>query len=397
MSSPVDSIQTATAGVLSQELRGSTPRPDLLRRATTLTTTGIRSTRPVLKDHDRGLDAVRNASVNESAASIKEGNALIVDEVLDAIYPPNKEIQVKSNDLEYDSLKKYSQTHYFEKALVVREVERLAKIVNNPDTALAMDGCQRLGRANKNGYTALAFLAKLLIKAKLICVADNDGISLVHAPLGQTREGYQHLIHRLRPTCEHEEPRPEATESVWQTAQELQSDAAALMDFVSACLARYASQVATGRSWQNEQIGALAKFTAKVKFLLGDMTSHASVALRNAENALAAVERTHGNTPRQRDTEEEDRIAALRRFSSTLNADPTQADYLKRGIGYCVDQQRARIGLMGTLDFVLMSLLPGSRSRNLEVTEYEVCAVVMVTGLQDLQVKRPPLPPEVSL
>ena len=390
MSAPADTTQTATTGVPRQELRSSTPGPDVLRRATTPPTTGTRTARPIRQDNNSDMDAAPSAGVNDHAASVQEANQLIVDDVLDTIYPPKKDHQVTRNNLEYDSLGAYFQTHDVEKALVAREVEKLVEIVNNPNTALVMDpGCQRLGRAGTKGYTALAFLAKLLIQAKLICITDNDGISLVHAPLSQTPESYQHLVDCLRPiTCKQAEPRPQWTRAVWETTEELRSDAAALMNFVSACLARYTTQVATGTGWQNQQIGALAKLTAKVKFLLGDMASHASVALRNAETALAAVETTSGNAPRRHGTEEEeDRIGALRRFTATLSANPTQTDYMKRGIGHYVNQQRARIGLMAILDCVLMSLLPGRRSRTVDATESEVCAVVMVTGLQDLQVK----------
>lgn len=161
------------------------------------------------------------------------------------------------------------------------------------------------------------------------------------------------------------------------------------MDYVSACMARYATQIATGTSWRNEQLGALAKFTAKVKFLLGDMANHASVALRSAESALAAFEATYGNSAsHQQGAEKEDSMTVFRRFAATLSADPARADYV-RAVERRANQQRARVGLMSTLDYVLISLLPGNRHPGFGVTEYEVCAVVMETGFQDFQVKPP--------
>ncbi|KAK3385641.1 hypothetical protein B0H63DRAFT_186082 [Podospora didyma] len=49
------------------------------------------------------------------------------------------------------------------------------------------------------------------------------------------------------------------------------------------------------------------------------------------------------------------------------------------------DQQRARVGIMETLDYILGSLLPGNRHPGFGVTEYEVSSVVMETGFQDFQ------------
>ncbi|KLU92337.1 hypothetical protein MAPG_11283 [Magnaporthiopsis poae ATCC 64411] len=392
MSTPENTASSPMTGGPGPQPSGRPPGPDLLRRVATLPTTGTRGARFIRdcfrrrrKHPSSTVGTADGTHLNGRAVSAPEASALTVDEILDTIYPEKKEFEEGEDDLEYDGLATYLQTREDEKALVTREVERLVDIVKNPDTPLVLDGGQRLGGGDTVGYAALTILTKMLSDAKSICLVDNDGISLVHAPIGHTAESYRGLIHRLQNICERGEiALPTGSGAVWATAEERREDAAALMDFLSACLARYATQIADGTSWRNQQLGALARFTAKVKFLLEGMADHASTALRNAEIALATFEATYGEEAQRQGAEKDDQMAVYRRFAATLSGDPAQADYMK-GVEHRVNQQRARAGFMGALKYVLASLRSGNRHRGFGVTEYEVCGVVMETGFQDFQ------------
>lgn len=376
------------------------PGPDLLRRVSTLPTTGTRGARLLRSGFRRRRKRPNGTSDrgdkthgNGHAASVPETRPLApltAAELLDTIYLSAEPVAEHDDDLEYDSLATYFLTREDEKALVTREVERLVNVVNNPDTPLALEGSGRLGGGDTVGYSALTALTKMLIDARSICVVDNDGISLVHAPLGKTSAPYRHLMHSLRRICERGEVAlPTGPGAVWSTVEERREDAAALMDFVSACLARFTTQVANGTRWRSQQIGALAKFTAKVKFLLEGMADHASVALRNADIALATFEATYGDVAQQQDDDQDNHdshMAIYQRFAATLSADPAQADHLK-GVEDRVTQQLIRLGFMEALRYVLVSLLPGDRHQGFGDTEYEVCGVVMETGFQDFQVR----------
>jgi len=141
------------------------------------------------------------------------------------------------------------------------------------------------------------------------------------------------------------------------------------------------------RQWRSQQLGALAKFTAKMKFLLGDISNHASVALNNAHIAIATFEATYGDDLKQDGTaEEEDPNAVFRRFASTLTEDPARVDNI-RDVRRRVNEQRARVRLRETLNYILASLLPKDRHHGFSVTEYEVCGVVIETGFHDFQVR----------
>lgn len=332
-------------------------------------------------------------------AATEEASPATVADVLATVYVPAElVIEQLDEDLDYDSLAPYFIDATEEKKQVEIEAKRLIDVTLNPDTPLVLNECQRLGRGDLVGYTCLTILAKTLINVKVICRADNDGISLVHAPLGHTAQDFRELIRRVRNTSTGAEmnerlrlkKEPGSDDPVWASPGELAEDAGALLDLVTGYIARYATQVARGNSWRDQQLGALAKFTAKAKVLLQDVSGSAVTALRNADLALASFEATYGKgaadgARQEEDKEEDEGHAVYRRFAATLeNVDGSEMSYARSAL-YRVNQQRARVGVMEALDYVLMSLLPGNLHPGFGVTEYEVCGVVMETGFQDFQ------------
>jgi len=327
--------------------------------------------------------------MSASRVGIDQLIPVTVEEVLRAIYPPDREFEDREDDLEYDGLSTYFVSPEDERLRVESEVRTLVEIVKSPNSPLVLQGCDRLGTGDTIGYTTLTVLTKRLMEATLICTIDNDGISLVYAPVGQTAQSFRGQMHQLgRLASRDGEPElPRDLESVWKTPGELAEDAASLVGFISACIARYVTQIASGASWRNQQLGALAKFTAKMKFLLGDISSHVGVSLNNAKIAIATFEATYGDDLKQDGSkEEEEPMAVFRQFAATLTADPARVEYMK-DVERRVNEQRARSGLMQTLNYILASLLPGDRHRGFGVTEYEVCGVVMETGFHDFQVR----------
>ncbi|KAK3385639.1 hypothetical protein B0H63DRAFT_473340 [Podospora didyma] len=291
------------------------PGQDLLRRTSTIPSAGTHGARllrsrlarrRVRQTLDGALAVPATNRENETQRvpdPIDQVGPATATDVLSAVYVPAEAFsQQPDEDLEYDSLASYLIEASEERRLVQLEAERLVEIAANSETPLFLKGGERLGRGDIIGYTALTVLTKTLINLKLICQIDNDSISLVHAPLGHTAQQFRTSINRLRATVSEEEiglrlqlrKEADGEEPVWTDWTELADDAAALLDLSTGCIARYVTQIAYGKSWRNQQLGALAKFTAKAKVLLTDICTSAAVALQNANLALATFEATYG-------------------------------------------------------------------------------------------------------
>ncbi|KAK5999176.1 hypothetical protein PT974_01566 [Cladobotryum mycophilum] len=328
----------------------------------------------------------RTTGYKKQAASAVESVRVNIDDAMKTVYPPDTDI-VTEEDLDYDSLSLYFVEGSQEKAMVRKELQRLAATVENPDSPLVFTRGQHLGSGNRRGYHALNVLTIMISRVKRICNVDNDGISLVYAPLGLTPEQYQRSLYQLQPsrtTLYKMQVDSETGEANHEARKNVAKDAAALLDFISDTLARFMSQIASGDSWRNSQLGALAKFTAKAKFLLNDVDEYASIALHNGEMALASSRETYGTASDNKTTEELDPNTVFQRFAGSLSADPEQATYV-RSTEYRVNQQKIRAGFMQVLDYIIASLFPNTRHRGFGITEYEICGVVMETGFHDFQ------------
>lgn len=369
--------------------------PDLLRRSTTIPSAGTSSFRWAhrrsarrRKNRTATLNSVQTEPKNSASTGAFEKIVVDVDKALNTVYPPAERLDNEEEDLDYDSLSNYFVPYNEERARVTKDIRRLAAVVEDPEAPLVFNSDQRLGVGNEIGYRTLTALAMSLLMAKTICDVDNDGISLVYAPLGHNSQRFRKLLDRLRQsdqTFKRNTERSDNEASFSQKSRELAKDSCALIDFISESLARFISQIASGDSWRQNQLAALAKFTAKMKFVLEDISQSASVAFRNGETALATFEATYGDVSGSKQAEEMDPDTVFRQFTSTLNTDAGHEGYF-RGIEYRVNQQRIRHGFTQALDYVLASLLPGNRHRGFDVTEYEICGVVMETGYHDFQV-----------
>ncbi|KAL2119113.1 hypothetical protein VTJ04DRAFT_6073 [Mycothermus thermophilus] len=179
---------------------------------------------------------------------------------------------------------------------------------------------------------------------------------------------------------------PNGHDRVWKNSQELAEDAASLLDLVTACFAQYLSQVTEGGfRWRDDQLAVLAKFTAKAKYLLQNVSDNASIAVRNAEISLATFEATYGPPVDDKNefencdnNDERERIEIERRFKNSLNNHKFSASEsgTLETIYYRLLQQLVRKHLMDSIKSVLGSLLPAIRGPGFGLTEYEVCGVV---------------------
>jgi hypothetical protein len=388
------------------------PGPDLLRRTSTLPSAGTRGARVLrsrLNWRRRQQEPDQNATTTAASTTTIPANhhnaakgidSETVAQIVDAAFVPAELLEEQpSDEIDYDSLSPYFVEAAEQRTLVEKEVLRLVDAVNNPDRPLVLQGGERLGRGDSIGYEALTTLARCVVQVTLICECDNDGISLVHAPMGLTASKFCKAVRLLRSSCTQDDLASslglsrdlDGHNRVWKNPQELAEDAASLLDLVTACFAQYLSQVAEGVSWRDNQLAVLAKFSAKAKYLLQNISGNASIAVHNAEIALATFEATYGppvddredkNHGENGDEDERERIQIQRRFENSLVNDkfnPDSGGRLKT-IYYRLQQQVARKDLMEAIKSVLGSLLPAIRGPGFGLTEYEVCDVVSHSG-----------------
>lgn len=329
-----------------------------------------------------------------------------IEKVLKAVYPFEVETISELDDFDYDSLTPYFIPKSDEKAAVIRELERFTKIVENPDVPLIFKDGSRLGKGNVKGYKvscgisplkrllsltgdkALEILTQTIFSAFNICNLDNDGISLVYANLGLTPQKFQKTLDRVLGDDVRKISRwiiEKSDESVWKTEKELFEDAVSLLDFVSGCLARFMCQIARGEYWRNNMLGPLAKFIVKAKFLLKDLEQYKTVACRNGEMAMATFHETYGESFDAKEMENLDPNTVYQKFAGTFIKGSALSSSFKN-TEYCVYQQRVRVGFTEGLQYILVSLLPGSRHAGYGTSEYEICGVVTETGFHDFKV-----------
>ncbi|KAL1840787.1 hypothetical protein VTJ49DRAFT_7742 [Mycothermus thermophilus] len=364
--------------------------PDLLRRTTTIPSTGTRIARSLrhqcpLRKEGRAPHAVTNSAATlESAPEDITPDEAQEEVVAAAFLRPALDTEDRLR-FEYDTIESYDTgpTGPDARDLVKKEAERLVGNIHALDAPLVLQQCQRLGKGDLTGYTGLTILAQTLITVRLICQADNYGIAFVNGLEGFTKERYYELLRRVHNSREELglASNYQIKQEIWSTPDKFAEDAEVLVDLVTGYIAKYLVQVAHGKGWRNHQLGALAKFTAKAKALLrSEINKSVDVALSNAYKVLDNLH----ERPTTDDQENMTRRSHHRGKLVRTKIDVFQTDR-DRILEYLEMQERDRRGILRLLDYVFMSFLPGDRHPGFYMTEYEICGVVMETGFHDFK------------
>ncbi|KAL2266688.1 hypothetical protein VTJ83DRAFT_6040 [Remersonia thermophila] len=363
--------------------------PDLLTRTNTIPSTGTRITQSLraqfLLRKGRPPHAAADGATSTGGNGVQPAPEDIGPEtVQDIVDSAFRRPALKGLDpfrFEYDTLKSYEVNLEDVKArsLVRTEAQRLVNIVQNPDTPLVLERCKGLGQGNLDGYKALKIFSRCLIIIKLICQADNYGIGYLNGLEGHTKKVYHDYLQRIFNDLGEIVLASEDMKEIWPRHSEFIEDAGALLDLMTGCIARYLVQVAHGKGWRNHQLGALAKFTAKAKVLLGKgITESMKVFEKNASEVNKEVDKR----PTADHQKEPPGVQRGKLVRADIDIFRTDRDKILEHLRI---QERNRSGIMRLLDYVLISFLPGDRHPGFGITEYEICGVVMDTGFHDFQ------------
>ncbi|KAK6344062.1 hypothetical protein TWF696_007708 [Orbilia brochopaga] len=262
-----------------------------------------------------------------------------------------------------------------------KEAERLVQCCKNKHEPLRFNDRVFFQKGNRDGYYNLSNLSQTILTAISLCLIDNECINVKHCSRLSNRGKLSKLIKQVQAATQGTDDGEETTAEYLQEADSEERIAAMveLINYISAMLARLITQTATGDFWKNNLLGALTKFTAKLKILLFDIQANSMIAVKAGQLALenfgqsATAKVSIGSFIDEEECEE-----FLRMLDADAKAGLTSAEEAEVG-AYCVDQNKFRAGINTALHYILISLRCLDRS-GLPATAYEICCVAYETG-----------------
>ncbi|KAI2464321.1 hypothetical protein F4781DRAFT_79194 [Annulohypoxylon bovei var. microspora] len=282
---------------------------------------------------------------------------------------------------QYDDLRAYLPASLAAAELWVDEATRLQAVVESPDPVLAFPIEQLFGEKEEEGYQDLARLAETVFSAFSLCLLDNECINVESCKPLANRDRLKKLIQQAQVS---------QTNGEWEESKEGEKDQAkkktsdaifALIDYISAVLARLISQVATGSFWCDNVLAVLTQRVTKLKVLLLDMHANTLISCQAGEAALDRTGLSSGLSSSILDEEECEEVLRMidtetkEGLTTTANAEVAR---------YCVDQNRFRSGIDTIFRYLLLSLRFQNRS-GLHGTSFEICGMVYATGFEDFK------------
>ncbi|KAK0629516.1 hypothetical protein B0T17DRAFT_488819 [Bombardia bombarda] len=290
-----------------------------------------------------------------------------------------KQQQQRSATLpEFDSLRAYHVDDKAALALRNDEVARLLTVVHDPKKPVRMGASRLLEgmRGNDAGYQKLSKMSMNISMALSLCLLDNECINVEFCSRMANRERLQKLIRQAHVAATM--TTSSAEKSAHDDTQELKT-MFAIVNYISATLARLVSQTASGNFWITNIIATLAARVTKIKFLLVDITTSAAIAAATGEETLDRFPDLAGLSPNAEDEEEECDEAQRIIDANTKEGLTSEEDAAMAS--YCVGQNKYRSGINSALKYILLSLRLLNRS-GLPATTYEMCVVVYELGFE---------------
>jgi hypothetical protein len=189
----------------------------------------------------------------------------------------------------YDSCTRYDINESQEKELWTLEAERLLEVVKNDSRELKFDGQNILGRGNKEGFENLDSLTDQILCNFMICIHDYELLALEHWPTVFHLESYRRskgvLTSRFDLVDPFEIHPTRRTEQPPKILQRQNVEAyCALVDYITAVIAKFAMECAVGDFWQSNCLAVLAKWATKLKVVVRDPVKYATVSLESAND-----------------------------------------------------------------------------------------------------------------
>ncbi|KAK4158467.1 hypothetical protein C8A00DRAFT_10802 [Chaetomidium leptoderma] len=276
--------------------------------------------------------------------------------------------------LDFDGLEAYNVSSKVEHELRLDEARRLLAVARDPTTpvCLGSSGVLEAMKGDEAGYQALSRMSATISTALNLCLLDNECLNLEFCPQIASRDRLQKMIRRAQVAANRRGLKDTKLDMAHMKA------VFALVDYISAVIARLVSQTASGDFWITNVMSVLAARIAKIKFLLVDITACAAVAADTGEETLEAFP---GDGHRSTEAEEEEECEeALRLIDANTKEGLTSEEDAAVG-SYCISQNKYRSGINAALKYILLSLRLLNRSGLLPTT-YEMCVVVYEIGYE---------------
>ncbi|KAH6854558.1 hypothetical protein B0I37DRAFT_362313 [Chaetomium sp. MPI-CAGE-AT-0009] len=312
----------------------------------------------------------------------KRGQEVIcsLEAIMDKLKPFHLPGAESHPQLELDSLADYGVADV--DAVVLREAEakRLLAVIQDPqkpiNAGLNLVGQQYL-QAACNGeacYRRLSSMSQTISAALNLCLLDNECVNTRYCRRISSRERLRNYVQRARVAA-----REESTNS---ENEEHRASVFALVDYVSAILARLISQTADGEFWLLNTLAALVARTVKIKFLLFDIVANAVTAANTGQEVLDrnADKGSFGDFSINVEFDEEECEEALRIINANQK-DGLASEMDASVASFCVNQNKYRSGLNAAMRYALGSLRFMNLS-GLPPTTYEMCLLVYDIGFE---------------
>ena len=190
--------------------------------------------------------------------------------------------------VKFDDCTEYGISEDAEQRLLRIEVDRLAQAAENEGPYL-FDSKGLLNPTSDESYDELAHLADQISCNMEIIRLDNARISLEHCDgdSDASAEIFRVARRRLRGRFKHEHTRVQGAEpKILDPPERNQSLYFALVDYITACVARLIVRTAESSYWDRQTLSILASFAVKLKVLSHNPARYANFSIDTAEHAI---------------------------------------------------------------------------------------------------------------
>ncbi|KAK4466127.1 hypothetical protein QBC42DRAFT_302934 [Cladorrhinum samala] len=291
--------------------------------------------------------------------------------------------------LELDSLAGYGVDARDAAALRRAEAERFLEVIQDPQSPIPMP---LIGKRDLQSvcigdvcYRRLSSMSQTIATALSLCLLDNECVNMKHCRPISSRERLEKYVQRADIAAGEEFEATKNKEEAEEQEEDPRESIFALVDYITAILARLISQTADGEFWLLNTLAALVARTAKIKFLLVDIAENALVAANMGREVLehSAEQNAHGDASKKADFDEEECEEALRIINAN-QLDGLASEQEASVASFCVNQNKYRSGLNNALRYTLNSLRFMNLS-GLPATTYEMCLLVYDIGFEDFK------------
>ncbi|KAG4416427.1 hypothetical protein IFR04_010473 [Cadophora malorum] len=188
----------------------------------------------------------------------------------------------------FDDIGQYGASHDQMEQLWALEAKRLLEVADNTEAPLVFRGGSHLGEGTLEGFQKLSTLVEYLTMNRLLCAHDNDLLVLEFCDelfdpefYRRHKSGLNHLFENPNLNKRSTELPPDELEEYF-----------ALVDYITAVVARIALETATSEFYHSHCLATLAKWSVKSKYLMVDPVRFAGISLNAGQEIMESEETT---------------------------------------------------------------------------------------------------------